>query len=227
VNDSTPVEKFGWTFRYRLAKKKPSRVLLLLHGWTGDERSMWQFTRNLPMDYLIIAPRAPYPALADKGGYSWREIKPGTWGSPTLAELEFSADKLLSLVDALARNDAGFGLDSDKRAFVGFDTIGFSQGGALALTLAVLYPKRVNNIGVLSGFVPPGVDALLRPALLDGMRFFWAHGTKDEMIPFQRGVDAIKILKNAGADIHLCQAEIGHKVSKNCRDALKDFLREK
>ncbi len=177
---------------------------------------MRQFTHNLPSDYAIIAPRAPYQARADKGGYSWRKVKPDTWGSPTLSELHLSADNLVSLVDNW--------LASVKIASASFDVIGFSQGGALALTLAALYPKRVNKIAVLSGFVPRGVDEILRPKLLNHIRFFWAHGTEDEIISFERGLDSINLVKNSGADVILCQAKTGHKVSKNCRHALSDFF---
>ncbi len=209
-------EESNWLFRVSQQEKSPSHVLLLLHGWTGDENSMWTFTRNFPSDYAILAPRAPYPALAEKGGFSWREIKPGTWGAPTLDELHFAADSLVSLVD--------FWLDSAKMASLTFDIVGFSQGGALAATIATLYPKRVEKVAVLSGFIPPGVDVLLQPDLLKKKRFFWAHGTKDEMISFERGRAGIELLQNAGAEVTLCQADIGHKVSKDCRRALDIFL---
>ena len=213
---TTLLEKFGWRFRVRPIESKPSRVLLLLHGWTGDESSMWTFAHNFSSDYAIIAPRASYPAPAEKGGYSWREIKPGTWGSPTLEELRFAADALVSLMDEWSA--------SVKIASPTFDIVGFSQGAALAITLTALHPARVDKVAVLSGFVPPGVDALLRPNLLDRVRFFWAHGTKDEMISIERGCASIKSLQKAGADVHLCQADVGHKVSKDCRRALDGFL---
>ena len=214
-NNTELIEKFDWTFRLRTTN--PTRVLLLLHGWTGDENSMWTFTKNTPSDYAILAPRAPYPSLVERGGFSWREIKPGTWGAPTLEELQFSADSLVSLVDLW--------LDSVKIASPVFDIVGFSQGGALAVTIATLYPDRVKKVAVLSGFVPPGVDALLQPDLLKENLFFWAHGTQDEMISFERGRASIGLLQNAGAEVNFCQAEIGHKVSKDCRRALDAFLR--
>ena len=218
MNNTTIIEKEGWTFRFFSSSEKPSRVLLLLHGWTGDEQSMWQFTHGLSADYAIIAPRAPYNAPADKGGYSWREIKPGTWGSPTFDELRFSADRLIPLIDF---GFAGTGTDS-----VRVDVVGFSQGGALALTFSALYPERVNKIAVLSGFLPAGVDELLKPNLLNDIRFFWAHGSKDKIIPIERGRESIELLENAGANIQFCKADIGHRVSKSCRYALGDFLSE-
>jgi len=212
------LDQFGWTFCIRPIEEPPSRVLLLLHGWTGDENSMWTFTRNFSSDYAILAPRAPYSAPAEKGGFSWRAIKPGTWGSPTLEELHLAADALVSLVDDWSA--------SVEIASSTFDVVGFSQGAALATTLAALHPARVDKVVVLSGFVPPGVDALLCPHLLDGIRFFWAHGTQDEMIPIERGRAAIALLQKAGASVHLCQSDIGHKVSKDCRRALEVFLSE-
>ena len=216
VNNANLVEKFGWTFRTHFAEDDPSRVLLLLHGWTGNEDSMRIFTNNLSSDYAIISPRAPYPALAEKGGYSWRKIKPETWGSPTLEELHFAADALVTLVDEWSA--------SVKIASATFDIVGFSQGAALAVTLAALHPNRVSKIAVLSGFVPSGVDALFRPNLFERIRFFWAHGTQDEMISFERGRASVALLQKAGADVHLCQADVGHRVSKDCRRALEMFL---
>ncbi len=82
-------KKFGWTFRSHLSEASPFRILLLLHGWTGDENSMWTFTKKFS-NYAFLSPRAPYLAPAERGGYSWREIKPGTWGSPTLEELHLA-----------------------------------------------------------------------------------------------------------------------------------------
>lgn len=215
--NTTLLDQFGWTFRVSPIIDVPSRVLLLLHGWTGDENSMWAFAHNLTSHYSIIAPRAPYSAPPDKGGYSWRELKPGTWGSPTLEELGIAADALVSLVDDWS---ASLSITSPT-----FDMVGFSQGGALANTLAALHPDRVGKVAILSGFVPSGVERLLHPTLLDDTPFFWAHGTKDELISIDRGRASIELLQKAGADVQLCQAEVGHRVSKECWRSLENFLK--
>ncbi|MBI4732403.1 MAG: hypothetical protein HY781_09850 [Chloroflexi bacterium] len=75
----------GWTYRLRPATVRPARLLLMLHGWTGDENSMGLFAANMPEQYVVLLPRGPYPAPG--GGYSWRELLPGTWSLPTLDEL--------------------------------------------------------------------------------------------------------------------------------------------
>ena len=87
----------GWVMRVRHAAQEPARFLLLLHGWTGDENSMWVFASKAPEDVWIAAPRAPH--AAEQGGYSWRTLHPGTWGLPTLNDLKPAADSLIRLVD--------------------------------------------------------------------------------------------------------------------------------
>ncbi|NOY99884.1 MAG: hypothetical protein GXP40_11915 [Chloroflexi bacterium] len=206
----------AWTLRVRRARDIPARLLLLLHGWTGDERSMWGFVRHFSQDYWILAPRAPHPA--EEGGYSWRELKPGTWGVPTFDELRPAADALVSFLDEWS---ASVSVDVSR-----FDVIGFSQGGALANTLSMLYPHRVRKVGVLAGFVPPGVDGWVSRQPLKGIPFFVAHGTQDKLIPFERSRQSVGILEQAGAQVSFCQSEVGHKVGADCLRALEAFFED-
>ena len=46
----------GWTLRVRPAQTADPRLLVLLHGWTGDENSMWIFAKRLSPAYWMIAP---------------------------------------------------------------------------------------------------------------------------------------------------------------------------
>lgn len=214
---ATVLDQFGWVFCTRSLSETPKRVLLLLHGWTGDENAMWTFTNNFPTDYAIIAPRAPFSAPKEKGGYSWRDLKPGTWGSPTLDELRPPADALVSLVDEWR---ATLNIANAR-----FDVVGFSQGGALATLLAILYPQRIRKLAVLAGFVPKGVaEAHLLPNMLDGIQCFWAHGTEDNLVSFERGRSSAEMLEKAGAQLRFCAADVGHRVSRECRRALDVFL---
>jgi predicted esterase len=77
-SDTELVSYQGWTLRTRAAAQRPARILLLIHGWTGDENSMWVFVRNLAPTYWIVAPRAPYathPAVTP-GGIRWERKRP-------------------------------------------------------------------------------------------------------------------------------------------------------
>jgi phospholipase/carboxylesterase len=140
-----------WTLRIRESTQAPSRLLLLIHGLTGDENSMWVFTRDLPKEYWMIAPRAPH--TAEPFGYSWRTVQPGTFAKPTFEQLLPAAEALIRLVD---QYQASAGIESSE-----FDVMGFSQGAAMSSVLAFLYPQRIRKIGILSGFVPSGSVARL------------------------------------------------------------------
>lgn len=214
VNNTHQMTYNGWTMRVRHAAQKPARFMLLLHGWTGDENSMWVFARKFPADLWIAAPRAPHPA--EGSGYSWRAIQPGTRGLPTLSELKPAADSLIHLVDDVS---ASIGVDAEQ-----FDLAGFSQGGALVNALTLLHPERIRRAAVLAGFMPGGVDDWLARRVLADKPIFVAHGTQDELVPLERAQQSVKLLQQAGARVTFCEAEVGHKVSADCLRGLETFF---
>ena len=208
------IEFEDWVLRIRPTTYKPARLMLLLHGFTGDENSMWVFARDLPSDYWMVAPRAPH--FTDPGGYSWRPLLPGTFGRPSLEQLRPSAEALISLVDAYS---ASAGIDAST-----FDVMGFSQGAAMSNLLAFLYPQRIRKTGILAGFVPGGLEELVTQRPLSGKPFFVTHGTKDEMVTIDRARASISLLEQAGAQVTYCEDEVGQKVSVTCLRALRGFF---
>lgn len=201
----------NWTLRVRPGAGPASRVLLLLHGWTGDENSMWPFARRLPADWWILAPRAPFPALSS--GYSWRAPAQG-W--PTLATMRPAA---ALLADLLERWGIANGVATEV-----VDVAGFSQGGAMSLVFGLIYPQRVNHLAVLAGFLPAESDALAKTRPLAGKSVFWAHGTQDEKVPLAMARLSMQLVQAAGARLTYCEAEIGHRVSAECLRAFEAYL---
>jgi len=203
-----------WTLRVREAAERPSRLLLMLHGFTGDENSMWVFARDLPKYYWMIAPRAQHPA--EHSAYSWRAAHPETFGRPGLEQFLPSAETLIRLVDEY---QASAGIEAND-----FDVMGFSQGAAMSSLLAIVYPQRVRKIGILAGFIPSGLEDRIQKRPLEGREIFVTHGTKDDMVPIDRARASIELLEQAGATITYCEDEVGHKVSLNCMRALREYL---
>lgn len=203
----------NWTVRLSRPKERPAPVLLLLHGWTGDENSMWVFVRGLHPDYWILAPRGVYPA-PDRG-YSWREIKPGSWGLPSIEDLRPAADAVLDLLSNWGKTE---GVDVTQ-----LNLMGFSQGAALCYTIALLNPQRVERLAGLAGFIPAGGEALVAGLPFAGKQFYVAHGTQDELVPIERGRAAVATLQKAGAQVTFCEAETGHRVSAGCFSGLGSY----
>jgi len=208
----------GWTMRVRHATQAPARFMLLLHGLTGDENSMWIFANRLPADLWIVAPRGLYALKS--GGYSWRplrSVQEQDLGLPSLSDLKPAAEGLIRLVDEIS---ASTGVDATR-----FEIAGFSQGGALANVLALLYPQRIHKAAVLAGFMPSGAEDLLERRLLAGKQFFVAHGTQDNLVPFERARGSIELLEKGGAQVTFCEAEVGHKLSADCLRGLEAFFK--
>ena len=214
VPETELIQFEGWTLRIRESTNPASRLLLMIHGITGDENSMWVFARDMPAHYWIVAPRAPN--VADAGGYSWRPPQFENMDGPSLELLKKSSEALIRLVDAYS---ASVGIDSSV-----FDVIGFSQGGAMSNVLTFLYPQRIRKVGILSAFVPNGLEELISQRSLEGKPIFVAHGTKDETVTVDRARASIDLLEQAGAVVTYCEDNVAHKVSLNCLRSLKEFL---
>ena len=211
AQNSTEVIEFqGWTLRVRPAAR-PARLLLLVHGWTGDENSMWVFARNLPATYWIVAPRAPN--ATSPSGYSWRPRRPGVHDRPDFSDLEPAVGSFLEFVDAYtAQNN----LVASQ-----FDAMGFSQGAALLSLVALMHPERVGRLGILAGFVPQGAERLTETQPLRGKPVFVAHGTLDDLVPIDVARVSVQLLQTAGANVTYCEDDVAHKLSAKCLRALE------
>jgi phospholipase/carboxylesterase len=210
------IEFNGWTLRTHASESTTPKLLVMIHGWTGDENSMWVFTRKFSRDYWMIAPRAPYQA--DTTGFSWRPPEEGTFGRPSLELLKPAAEALIQLIDEYA---ASVKLDASQ-----FDVIGFSQGAAMVGALGALYPQRVRKMGMLAGFVPYQFDTTVQSKPLAGKHIFVAHGTHDQTVTVDRAHASVSLLEQAGATITYCEDEVGHKLSSKCLRALEAYLED-
>jgi phospholipase/carboxylesterase len=214
LNNTSLITFKNWTLRIRESTHPAPRLLLLIHGHTGDENSMWVFARAMPDHYWMVAPRAPYPA--EPGGYSWRPPQTENYEQVSRKMRSSAAEALIGLVDeysASAKIDASV-----------FDVMGFSQGAAVSSLLAFLYPQRIRKAALLAGFVPSGLEELVTQRPLEGKPIFVAHGTKDETVSIDRARASIALLEQAGAQVTYCEDEVGHKVSVTCLRALQKFF---
>jgi phospholipase/carboxylesterase len=213
MNENTNIVKIqDWVIRQRLPDGEgPHRLILLLHGWTGDENSMWIFTTRLSTNYLVLSPRGI--SKTPLGGYGWEENGGKGWS----AALDFqkSIDSLLDLAGSI--NLPGVLTEE-------FDVMGFSQGAALAYAMLLQHPGRIRKLAGLSGFMPAGLGDEVAAENLDRKKLFVAHGRKDEMVPLEKARDVVRELKDAGAEVIYCEEDVGHKLSAGCFRAMDDYF---
>ena len=216
VTDEGPSRLGDSYYRYQPASRRPVNLVVLLHGWTGDENSMWIFTRSLPEHIAFIAPRAPHPD--QRGGYTWRQMPLGEINTPRISDFYGAVDHLLGFIDRWSQAE---NIDAST-----FSLLGFSQGAALSLTFALLHPSRIKALGILSGFLPVDGEHLLADRPLAGKPIYIAHGRQDAMIPVEQASRMAEILEGSGAKVTYCESDGGHSVSKECFKGMETFFKE-
>jgi phospholipase/carboxylesterase len=213
-------DQYQWKFRVRVPSKSGAhRLMLLLHGLTGDENSMWIFADRLPEDVVLIAPRGLF--VSPHGGYGWTSQNVGTW--PKLEDFRSSVSKLYELLIKNNELLIRFGVDLS----LPINMVGFSQGAALMYSFALLYPNLVDSMAGLSGLLPDEIEPLLDKRPLKGHLIFIAHGTKDKLVPVERARDSVNKLRLAGAQVTYCEEDVGHKLGAGCYRGLRTFFLNK
>lgn len=202
----------GWMVRIQPPlDPQTKRVVLLLHGWTGDENVMWFFARPLVGKAWIFSPRAP--VAAPDGGYGWL---PNHGSLPALDDFFAVSQAFVQAFDRW-RNDLHIPLNA-------VDVIGFSQGAAMAYSLAAYYPDHVHRIASLAGFLPKETSPSNRYQNLAHKQIFIAHGSKDETIPVALAHRAVDFLQSVQAEVFYCESEVGHKLGAECVRSLEKFF---
>ena len=71
--------------------------------------------------------------------------------------------------------------------------LGFSQGAILSYALGLTYPKRFASVIALSGYLNENISKLPKPE--EAPALYAAHGTLDEVVPFEWGQQSAMQLK--------------------------------
>jgi len=195
----------GLEARWREASSPQAPRVILLHGLSGDEDVMWVFEQAFPPAASLLSLRAPFAFPG--GGYSW--VDPEHGPMPAITAFADAAQLV-----ALAASEAQPG--GQARPLV---LAGFSQGAALALSAVTLGSVRPAAVVALAGILPAGDLAGLR-----SVPIFWAHGRRDEVVPVERARRDAERLRQAGASLTFCEADVGHKLGAECFKALRRWL---
>ena len=194
------------------ADPQDAQLLVLLHGWTGDENVTSVFTRRFPPRYWILAPRGP--VATKDGGYGWIHVT---------KDPERDYDEMIAMAGKL-HDMIGFWLDYLGLAPQPASLIGFSQGASLSLTYALRFPHEISKVAALSGGLPEWAQKLVKPGSLTGKRIFIAHGTKDTVVSIDYSRRAAQFVEQAGGEPLFCQSDVGHKVASPCFKQMETYF---
>ena len=190
---------------------QPTKAIIGLHGWTGDEHVFEPVAKVMNIDDAQwFFPRAPYKADSGKG-YSWFSGTDETgWD---IEKTRVGIHQLLADI-----RSEGF---SPKNIFL----IGFSQGASLAMEIALRLPFAIGGIVPIAGFIKFR-DTLSNEATKESKAtpVLLLHGSQDEIIHVIASEKAHDFFKERGNPVYFKRYDGGHKIPKRTGPIVKSFI---
>jgi phospholipase/carboxylesterase len=192
-------------------------AFFLLHGYGSNEEDLFSFVSDLPSDYHYFSLRAPF--ALEPFGYAWYAINfdapEGKW-SNTEQAVE-SRGMILRFIDEAC---TAYRIDQSD-----INLLGFSQGCILSFALALSYPERFRRVVGLSGHINP---KMLHQAYASKdhkhLKVYSSHGQLDPVIPVAWAQRTPPFLEDLGIELQFDEFPIGHGVSPQNFQALKEWL---
>ena len=179
---------------------RAEQLIVLLHGVGADGHDLIDlavpWTRGVPQA-AYLAPHAPEPYDGAPYGRQWFSIQDRT-PSVLIAGARRAAVPLLATVDAELER---LGLGAGAVAFAGF-----SQGAMMALHAGLGRRPASRAVLAYSGAWIPPERVGSAPVLL-------VHGERDDVVPWQRSLDAERALHQLGLPVEtLWRPALGHAI---------------
>jgi phospholipase/carboxylesterase len=178
-------------------------LLVLMHGRYGDAEDMTPFFDGLPPEVVAVSLRGP---VAHGDRWEW-----ANWEADGIEGVRATTRGLFGWLDHLPRHSS-----------VGL--AGFSQGGAMALTLLRKAPRRFAYAVQVCGFVPPEVAGdeeeltAVRPPVLN------LRGARDTAIPADLAEYTSEWLRRHTNVTERVYPDLDHRITKEFAAATANFV---
>lgn len=207
--------------------ENPTVAVIWLHGLGADGHD---FEPAVPLlvwpgapAIRFVFPHAPVRAVTINAGMQMR-----AWYDVLSINSERGHDEAgiaesLEQVASLVKREEDRGI-AVNRVFLA----GFSQGGAIAMQLALRYPQRLAGLIALSCYLlhEDRLKSEASPANLK-LPVFMAHGEMDPVVPFIWGESAAQSLRSLGYPVEWHKYPIAHSVSPQEIGHISDWLRRR
>jgi phospholipase/carboxylesterase len=201
-------------------------AVIWLHGLGADGHDFEPIVPALGLEDLgvrFVLPHAPRRPVSINTGLimrAWFDVR----------GLDFKSDvdekgirESVGQVAALLARERERGVASRRIVLAGF-----SQGGSIALQVALGHPEPLAGVVALSTYLPGG--ATIEPGPAGAARplpVFQAHGTDDPMIAFERGEETRDRLRALGCEVTWKSYPMEHEVCAEEVAAIGAWLRDR
>ena len=192
------------------SSESPGKVLIALHGWTGNVSSMEPVVNAWELDDVKwVLAQAPY--IAADGGFTWFD------GNEDLGwKYQDSFDILSKLISEL--NDQGF---PNHAIYI----LGFSQGACLSMEFMIRQTFSLGGIIPIAGFIR--YKERFKQDVLNesrNTRVLLLHGDKDEVILPEQSQMSFELFKGEGFETQLHILAARHKVPLQAKNLIENFI---
>lgn len=196
-------------------QEKPA-LILLMHGVGSNEEDMFRLANEFEGNVVVVSARAPFTIAP--GRYAWFALEV-TDGVRQINEEQ--AEKSRQIINVFVNQlTERYKIDPQK-IYIG----GFSQGGIMAYSVGLTYPKKFAGIFAFSSRLLPEIRPLIKDKKeLEHLKVFIAHGTRDQTLIVDYGREARKYLSPLLNQLEYHEYEMQHTIISRELDDLRNWL---
>ena len=201
----------------------PIATMIWLHGLGADATDLKPMIEMMEFDIPIefILPNAPIRNISINSGAKmrgWYNVEGMNTAAPSREILE-SIDKVSDIIEAQISS----GIKSNQIALAGF-----SQGGTIAIEVALRFPKRLAAIIGLSTYIDDHEHLAQRIELANiDTPILLAHGVYDPMIHISKAITARETLSQLGYQVDWLEYPIGHQICEDEIETVNNWIADK
>jgi phospholipase/carboxylesterase len=198
-----------------------SPVIVTLHGLGTNGEDLAPLCEELRLPGCrFVLPDAPlhlsgYPPTA----YAWYDFQ-----NHDRNEFVQSRKYLFKIMDRFANDPNLRPAPGREKAHKPIIIIGFSQGGVMSLEAGLNYKGKVKAIVSMSGYMPNPWETLTKAQASFETPVLLVHGNGDEVVPVEGSRKTVKALEEAGYHPILKEFPMGHQITEESLETVRDFL---